>query len=166
MAKPDWHYYWHRDLTVWMLFFAGTLGAIVAAMWMPVVLRTASTASAAGQELPFLLLFVLPACCMVLWAIAWWLATARRVLRMGRLVRTGVPIQASVEQMQVYRHEGSITGVALWLQYELDGVTYKIKKKTSWRRVIPPARDLKRIELAVDPESPKSAAFVIDGRLG
>jgi hypothetical protein len=166
MAKPDWHYFWLRDLTVLMFIFAGALGAVVAAMWIPMVLSTAAVASGAGQESAFLVLFVLPVCFLVLWAVAWWAAAARRALRMRRLMRTGVSVQATVEKMKVFRHMGGFVSVALWLQYELDGQTYNIKKETSWRGVAAAARDLGRIELAVDPLVPKYAAFVVNGRLG
>lgn len=166
MAKPDWHYEWRRDLTVWMLILPGALGAVVAAIWIPVVWNTAAVAIQVGQEIVFALLFVLPVCFMLLWTFAWWAAAARRVFRIRRLIQTGVPVQANVEKLELSRHDGSITAVTLWLEYELDGVRFNIKKKTSWRKVIPPARDLQRIELAVDPESPKYVAFVVDDRLG
>lgn len=167
MAKTEWNYIWQRDLTFWMLVLPAALGAIVAAMWIPVVWKTAEVASGAGQEVMFLLLFVLPVCFMLLWALAWSVIAARRISRMRRLLRTGESVQAIVEKLEVYRsYHGGITGISLWLQYALDGQTFNIKKSTSWRKVIAPARDLKRIELAIDPESPKSVAFVVDGRLG
>lgn len=166
MAKSDWHYFALRDLTVLMLLFAGALGAAVAAMWIPVVLRTASVASNAGQESVFIVLFVLPVCFMMLWTFGWWAAAARRAFRMRRLMRNGVSVMATVEQMKEFHHVGGFVSVALWLQYELDGQTHNIKKETSWRAVVAPARDHGRIELAVDPHSPKYVALVVDGRLG
>lgn len=167
MAKTDWHYSWLRDLTALMYFFVGALTFVVAAMWIPLVWNMAATAFEVGQELVFVGLCVLPVCFMLVWTLAWWFVAVRRALRMRELVRSGVSVLANVEKMKVHRYyEGGITGVDLWLQYELDGKRFNIKKKTAWRRVIPSARDLGRVELAVDPNSPESVAFVVDGRLG
>jgi hypothetical protein len=165
MAKSDWVYFWQRDLTIWMLVFAGAVGAATAAILIPVGWRAAAAAINTGHEEVFVALFVLPVCFLSLWAFAWWAGAARRALRMRRLLRTGVSVQATVERVEVIRSHEGFLGVALWLQYEFDGQTYHIKKKTAVRRVAAQAREFGRIELAVDPRSPKYVALVVAGRL-
>ena len=165
MAKSEWRYSWWRDLTVLMFVFAGSLGAVVAAMLIPVAWNAGPVAIRTGHEMAFFLLYVLPMCFLVLWALGWWTAAAWRARRMRRLMRDGVSVQAVVEQMKEFRRPGFVS-VALWLQYELDGQTYNIKKETSWHAVVAPARDVGRIELAVDPFAPKYVALIVDGWLG
>jgi hypothetical protein len=165
--QPNWVYSWPRDLTVWMLLLVGALAAAVVAILMPAGMRAAGPAFRTGNELIFFAIFVAPMFILAMWALGWWAAAARRVLRLRRLTRMGISTLATVEKFEVLRHpRGGFMGLVLWLQYTVEGQSYSIKKKTMLRGLAARARDLGNIELAVDPQSPKYVAFVVNNRLG
>lgn len=166
MSPPVWSYSAMRDSAMWMCLAAGAAGAVPATLLWPVSGRAAVAGNnVSGPVIASLI--VLPAALLSLWAIAWWAVALRRVVRLRRLVRTGIPVQARVQQQRLLRGKYRVfAGVALWLEYEVDGRTYRIRMRTTRSGIAAQARDLERVDLAVDPQAPRIAALIADGRLG
>jgi hypothetical protein len=166
VTPSAWAYSVLRDSTVWTYVAAGAAGAVPGGILSAVSSRTAAaalTANAPGMAM----LLLLPAVLLWLWAIAWWAAAVRRAVRYRRLARAGVLVEARVRQHRLLRgKQGHLAGVVAWLEYDVEGRTYQAKKRTTLPGVAAQARDLGRVNLAVDPQSPTICAFIADGRLG
>lgn len=167
MPEAPGQYQASRDSNVWLMAIAGVAAAIPAVLLLVAAGFIFVAGQRVGQGVMLSALFVGVAAVLGLLAFGCLFTAGRRVRTLRYLAEAGVVVQGNVEQTKILRtRRGHMEGVVVWFNYEFGGETYEGKRRTNLAGVAARARDLKQVDLVVDPLSPSSVAFLANGRLG